>query len=756
MLSDFLEKHTQEIVRQVELRAAAEEGPGPAMGRHARIRALVEQLIEALRHDGGAPKRWAAVGARDAAVQCRERELVRLDVIEQVERHSPTVTLDEMVVVSDWACAAECSRLREDFGRLSALLDEVYEGAIILAPDGRVQYVNRHLTRVLHDASGVPIDQILGKTAAELGVSPELDLSRTTDELAALARRGASSEAFLWDRWVEAKFKAIYGPGGDVAAVALVTRDIQEPKLAQIRLELLSKLSMLVGSVDHDQVAEALAGVPIPQLADWCVVNLVEDGRIGQTFVAHHDPAQAPLREAALRALPGWRSHPLWHELKLKSGFQLLTDVSDELLRKLAFDDEQYRLMAAAGFRSMMVHPVVAHGEVVAILTLVYTTESGRRYGRNDPPLVEELSAYAAHIVENARLLKDLRASEARFRVSLAGSRTMVYEQDTALRYVWYHNPAVPLSLTGKTDEEFHSADEAKLLTDLKRRVLESGESVYQEVPLTFGGKRGLYREAIEPMRDRSGMIVGVIGSSTDITEEKRTQQQLNEALRFRDQMLGILGHDLRNPLGAVTTAAGALLRPGRLAEDDRGKVQVIQRATNRMTEMIETLLDFARVGSLGKLQVSPASTDLGDRAREIVDESRTAWPDRTIDLDIRGDPRGQWDPARIDQAISNLVVNALHHGDPGKPVRVSIDGAGENVVLKVKNEGPPIPTELMPVLFEPFTRGSSDRSPGGLGLGLYIVKQITLAHGGDVDLESNTATGTVVTLRLPRAKPAT
>jgi signal transduction histidine kinase len=219
--------------------------------------------------------------------------------------------------------------------------------------------------------------------------------------------------------------------------------------------------------------------------------------------------------------------------------------------------------------------------------------------------------------------------------------------------------------------------------------------------------------------------------------------------------MMGILGHDLRNPLGAVTAAAGALARRGQLAEDDRGKVQVIQRATNRMAELIETLLDFTRVESFGNLQVSPAPTELGARAREIVDETRTAWPDRAIELDIRGDSQGEWDPARVDQAISNLVVNALHHGDPGKPVRVSVDGAGADVVLKVRNEGPPIPAELMQVLFEPFTRGASDKSPDGLGLGLYIVKQIALAHGGAVDLQSNAETGTVVTLRLPRAKAA-
>jgi signal transduction histidine kinase len=172
------------------------------------------------------------------------------------------------------------------------------------------------------------------------------------------------------------------------------------------------------------------------------------------------------------------------------------------------------------------------------------------------------------------------------------------------------------------------------------------------------------------------------------------------------------------------------------------------------MTEMIATLLDVTRVESLGTLPVVPAPTELGTRARDVVDEASVAWPTRKIELDLRGDLHGQWDSARIEQAMSNLVANALQYGDPRKPVRVSIDGTGSVVILKVKNEGPLIPRELMPVLFEPFTRGASDTSPHGLGLGLFIAKQIAIAHGGSIAVESNAEAGTVFTLVLPRTAP--
>jgi signal transduction histidine kinase len=532
-----------------------------------------------------------------------------------------------------------------------------------------------------------------------------------------------------------------------------VSRDIHQPKLAEIRLELLSKLTALVGCVDYDDVAEALAGVPVPGLADWCIVHLVEDRHIVRTFVNQHDPDKAALRDEAMRVAPDWKRNPLWNEMRLTTGFQLLTDVSDEFLRKFAVNEEQYCVWARAGVRSIMVQPVVSRGEIAALLTLIYTTESGRRYGRDAPALGEELALHAAHIIENARLLKAIRESDARFRVCVASARTVVYEQDEALRYVWYHNPIVPISLVGKTHDEAFPADEANVLTERKRHVLESGQRVTEELQLTLGGERRTYREAIEPLRDEVGKVVGVAGSATDITEEKRKQHQLDEALTFRKQMMGVLGHDLRDPLNAVNLATGTLVGRGHLSDEDKVTVQVIRRAADRMTEMVGTLLDLTRVEALGKMPIAPVATDLGVIAREAIEEARSARPDRTIDVEIRGNINARADPARMKQAMSNLITNALQHGDPQGPVRVSADGEDVGVVIRVANQGPAIPPDTMQVLFEPFSRRTSPgKASEGLGLGLYIVRQIAIAHGGTIHVESSDEEGTTFAMLLPRS----
>ena len=107
----------------------------------------------------------------------------------------------------------------------------------------------------------------------------------------------------------------------------------------------------LAGVLDYGEVAASIAGVPIPELADWCAFNVVENKRIRQTFVANRDPSKKPLRDAILKAAPPWEQHPLWQEM-LTSGYQLLTEVSDDLLRKVAGTKERYRLLSRLGIRS--------------------------------------------------------------------------------------------------------------------------------------------------------------------------------------------------------------------------------------------------------------------------------------------------------------------------------------------------------------------------------------------------------------------
>jgi PAS domain S-box-containing protein len=231
---------------------------------------------------------------------------------------------------------------------------------------------------------------------------------------------------------------------------------------------------------------------------------------------------------------------------------------------------------------------------------------------------------------------------------------------------------------------------------------------------------------------------------------------KLEETIRDNDLFAGVLAHDLRNPLNAMMTAAQLVLlrRAADPATDVRDQKPLgrIVRSGRRMTEMIDQLLDLTRARSGGGIAIRPHETDLAALCKDAVAELELAHPEWNIALGAAGDERGTWDSSRLMQVVSNLVSNAGQHGTRGAPIRIAIDGTErDHVVMEVRNEGA-IPTKLLPHLFDPFRRGGHRRgSAGGLGLGLFIVREIVRAHGGTVHVRSDESDGTTFAVRLPR-----
>jgi len=250
---------------------------------------------------------------------------------------------------------------------------------------------------------------------------------------------------------------------------------------------------------------------------------------------------------------------------------------------------------------------------------------------------------------------------------------------------------------------------------------------------------------SIAPLRDPAGAVSGAIAILADITDRKRGEEDGARRALFREHLLGIVSHDLRNPLTAIVTSAQLLLRYGELPERQARVVARISSSADRMARMIDDLLDFARTRLGGEFPIHPRRVDLRQICEQTVDELEFAYT-RQVKLDAQGDLWGDWDPDRMAQVISNLVGNALQHSDGD--VAVTLHGETDVVVLETKNGGPPIPRDVLAHIFEPGRRG--DARAGGLGLGLFIVQQIVLAHGGSIEVRSN-GHGTTFTAALPR-----
>jgi sigma-B regulation protein RsbU (phosphoserine phosphatase) len=215
--------------------------------------------------------------------------------------------------------------------------------------------------------------------------------------------------------------------------------------------------------------------------------------------------------------------------------------------------------------------------------------------------------------------------------------------------------------------------------------------------------------------------------------------------------MVGIVSHDLRNPLSAILTGVKVLAH-GETAANRLRVLGHVTNSANRAQRLIEELLDFtqARIGR--GLTVSRTRVDLRAAVTGVVEELKLAFPGRTIVYRAEGDGDCTADADRVAQLLGNLVGNAMMYGEPGSAVTVSSILRAQTATLSVHNLGEPIGPELQASLFEPMVRGDLGESAGrSVGLGLFIVRAIALAHGGDVSVDSSPTGGTTFTFMFPR-----
>jgi signal transduction histidine kinase len=450
--------------------------------------------------------------------------------------------------------------------------------------------------------------------------------------------------------------------------------------------------------------------------------------------------------------------------------------------------------------------PLRTRSRVIGTVTAV-RTRPGERYEAEDLRLLEELAERAAVAIDNSRLYQETLESRARaeqlYRFAravvaaneleevfesamdaldraLGAQRSSILTTDekgvmrfrawrglseTYRRAIEGHSPwdpAEPAPQPLLVPDAEHDPRMAPYLAMLREERIAALAFVplvtrgrllgtfmlYYDRPHQFGAHE------VKTARAIANHLSSVIVRFTVVNE-------LRDTVRANELFAGVLAHDLRTPLAAMMTAAQLLLMqrdgapPG--FEADAKVARRILASGERMTAMIDQLLDFTRARSGGGIAVSPQPTNLADLCEQAVREIELAHPDWSLRLDEVGDQQGAWDPDRMLQAISNLLANAGQHGVLAAGVDVRLDGTRrDHVMLEVHNGGA-IPELVLSRLFDPFrSTGHDRRRSQGLGLGLFIVHEIVRAHGGSVEVTSSDDHGTTFSVRLPReATPA-
>jgi signal transduction histidine kinase len=574
-------------------------------------------------------------------------------------------------------------------------------------------------------------------------------------------------------------------------------RLFHEERRARTRAEVLARLSADLAAGAHLERAAASALAPwtgslgAAEATLWvvdpagfrCVAETPPRGRVG----GHERPAASPF---LARALAHGRT-------------VVATARSAQPHERL--------YLASAGLDACVAAPLIAPGEVRGLLCVGFRAEAG------DPaaaaPDVETFAAHCAVGLQHGAAVERERATRRRLELAhalasaLASARTSreILEVSLGHGLAAFGATAGLVALAGpEALEIIGDAGYPKPLVDGWRRIpfdapvpladayrrgepvwLETPEEAIARYPAVGGADDEQHRAwAALPLVGAEGRL-GIMGLSfpreRPLDEEDRTaavalartcglaldRARLYDAERrmrhaadaaraeaerigaLQEQLLAVVGHDLRQPLSAVVLAVRLLADAKRTPEAQQLLLGRIGKAADRMTAMIRDLLDLSRARQGMGVPVERERVDLAALAERVVDEAETLHPGR-VRLEATGEAVVWADRSRLGQVVANLVANALEHGAPAIPVRVVVRREESEVVLEVWNGGT-VPAQVLPRVFEPFARGGRR----GLGLGLFIVREIVRAHGGSAELHSSEADGTVVRVRLPRAPPA-
>lgn len=530
--------------------------------------------------------------------------------------------------------------LRESEERFRLTLDEAPIGMALVAPDGRFLRVNCALCDIL----GYTSSELTGLTFQAITHPEDLDADLA---LAGQLARGEISRYKLAKRYIRKdgtivdvmlSGSALRGPDGVPIHFIAQIEDVTEEKRIETEQRFLAEIGPLfAASLDHEQTLTTIAELAVRDLADLCIVDVVEGhDEVRRLKVASRDPSKAWLCELMTRIpLDRRRPHLLGGVLTTKEP-TLLQRPSAKTLESLAQSDEHLQSLRAAEIRSMVAVPLVAHGKLLGAIALISSSDS-RSYGAADVRLAEELAHRAALSIENAQLY------------------------DTARR-----------------------------------------------------------------------------------------------ATQARDDLLGIVAHDLRNPLNNVHLHAALLRRNASLSPPCRQSAEGIERAVSRMNRLIQDLLDVTRMDA-GQLAVEPARTSARQLVTAVVESQRPLARASSIELVLELSPRlpDVWgDRDRLLQVFENLMGNAIKFTSAGGRIVIGAAPKNGDVLFSVTDTGCGMTEESVSHAFDRFWQATK-RERRGAGLGLPIVKGVIEAHRGRIWIESVPQKGTSVFFTIPIADHA-
>ena len=646
--------------------------------------------------------------------------------------------------------------LRASERHFRTMLETANEGVWQIDREARTQYANARMAT------------LLGTTPESLQTQTVLDFVFPEDVSAARERIGANlagrSEEFDFrfrradghEILVLAGTSPLYVSAGRISGALGFFTDVTLRRRAEAAIRLLDESGRaLASSLDYEETLQRVAWLAVPAMADCCVVDLLdEQGQIRHVAVAFANAESGSLlREGREQQLTSTQAG-LAGEV-IQTGASRFIEQLPDAQPPQTPDGDKLAMLRSIDAISVIVAPLRAGGKIHGALTLATTRRSGRHFDTDDLALGEQLGRRAALAIQNARLIRDAQAAEARYRGLFEGTKDGILVFDATGSCIDV-NPALA---------EMLGADRQQIIGRAVALVTSGGPWSGEAAEVLR--RDGLWRGEFE-LRRQNGETVPVeswftrvqwpsgpvyVGVLRDTSERKRLE-------RMHEEFISAVAHDLKNPLTTVRGQSQLLRRRLERGDPlDATRLEVglegIDNAATRMSRQIDELTDVMRLRAGQEIELHREPTDLVTLARLTIEAHDPSTERHTIRLESTVDDLvGVWDGARLERVLDNLLGNAIKYSPKGGEiiVRIGREGSGkaEQAILSVEDSGVGIPASDLPLVFERFRRGANVISFAGSGIGLAGARRIVELHGGTITVESIEGQGSIFTVRLP------
>lgn len=550
-------------------------------------------------------------------------------------------------------------------------------------------------------------------------------------------------------------------------------------------LELIFEASRaLASTLDLEQTLKTVAQMAVPQLADWCVVDLIEkDGELSRLITAHKDPDMVEVAHEFYQAHPPTKDALTGIPKVARTGeTEVIYKITDDILRSMSTSESHLKAMREFKLQSGISVPLKSGDKILGVMTFIYA-ESDRQYSPEDVFWAEEIGRRAAVAVENSLNYQ----TEQKQRINAERELSLLAEvvRNMPAGIVIAEAPSGKLILGNSEVQKIfrhafkpsESFDEYNLWNGFKidgtpfgiddwqlARSIKNGERIVgEEMKIRRGdGTYGVLSVSSAPIYNHEGKIVAGVCAFIDITEKKNSEDELRVAKEAAEaanlaktRFLANMSHEIRTPLGVISGHLDLLLS-GKQNEEERNEaLQVMKRNSDLLENLIEDLLDLSRVET-GRLQIEKVSFFLPNLISDVLSVVRLRAEEKGLELSFRfmSDVPNEIvsDPTRIKQILINVLGNAVKFTDKGT-VSICVDYAKPFLSFEVTDSGRGISAEQASRLFQPFTQvdSSATRRFGGTGLGLALSRRLAQSLGGELLLErSKPDHGTTFSIRLP------